>query len=63
MKDLRSDSEVAYNRDGLDYGSILAGLWQSEGLASLALSRFAAPRPSFWFVLYLDKTEVPFSAL
>jgi hypothetical protein len=22
----------------------------------LALSRFAAPRPSFWFVLYINKT-------
>jgi hypothetical protein len=26
------------------------------GIASLALSRFAGPRSSFWFVLYLDKT-------
>jgi hypothetical protein len=26
------------------------------GGASFTLSRFAAPRPSFWFVLYLDET-------
>ena len=27
------------------------------GRACLALSRFAAPRPSFCFVLFLDKTD------
>jgi hypothetical protein len=32
------------------------GCFMAFGRASLALSCFAASRPSYWFVLYLNKT-------